>query len=132
MPGQGTNAHVAVEVIPDTLDIPLFQNPEQPWSRTQHLYAPSPHPLLRVAAVTRQGYATADVLLQGAPYSRPGAGYLKEVLLSGQAVLPPAAGLEVRYYVVMLSIRGLEMLLQSQAVLPPAAGLVVRHCVLHI
>ena len=94
---QGTNAHVALEVTPDSVGPALFHSPQQPWKRIRHWFRPAPHALLTTARLMQHSSSLeAEVLMHGAPLAKPAASFLREMSLNDAACLPVAAAVEVR------------------------------------
>ena len=95
---QGTNAHVALEVLPSPEPETLFRLGPKPWRRGAHWYAPKAHPLLRAAAHAhgRETIASlgheASVEFEGRMTS---AALLFGFAVGGVNVLPPGVALEV-------------------------------------
>ena len=93
---QGTNAHVTLEVTPESVGRALFHSPQQLWKRTRHWFRPAPHALLTSARLMEHSSLEAEVLMHGTPLAKPSASFLREMSVNGAACLPVAAAVEVR------------------------------------
>lgn len=91
---QGTNAHVAVEISPNSQSKNVFSPILQPWKRERHWYLPNIHRFLSFFQFRcAQGKQTC--FLQSSIQSLPSLASMKELKFGNMSILPASYGLEV-------------------------------------
>lgn len=91
---QGTNAHVAVEISPNSQSKNVFSPILQPWKRERHWYLPNIHRVLSFFQFRcAQGKQTC--FLQSSIQSLPSLASMKELKFGNMSILPASYGLEV-------------------------------------